>query len=119
MGTRSMPHAETGHKLLDILNHIWPYVTTLVAILSSGFVLWWKSRQQIKKDIQEQRRLILWLKDNSVTHRHLHECREDVRKVDDDNLDKIFKAFDEERKLNRSEHNEIKSILINMNGNKK
>ena len=108
----AMPHTDAGHKILDILEHIWPYVTTVFVIISTGVTLWWTDRKQIKKDIAEQRRLILWLKDNSVTYKDLHACREDVREVDDNNLEKIFTAFDEERKLNRTEHNEIKNMLI-------
>lgn len=100
----NVPHG----KILDLIDHIWPYLTGLTALLVGGVKLWWSDRNAAKREVADLRKVVLWLKEHAVTGDELHECRKEVREVDDKNLDMIFKEMRAHTERNAAQHEEIK-----------
>ena len=107
-----MPHFETGHKILDILEHIWPYVTGMTVTLLAAMKLWWSDRKETKKRINENAEAIRAISSNMVSHDDLHACREDVRDVDDENLIRVLDRIEENAKDNARQHLDIMNQII-------
>jgi hypothetical protein len=106
------------HKLLDAALHVWPFLAAIGAMILTGIKLWWSDRQQIKRETSDLRRVVLWLKENSVTHKELHDCRDDVRAADDQNLEKIYKEIKINQQVNAQQHQDIMSEIIRIHGGK-
>ena len=95
------------HKILDFLQHIWPYVYAVVTGLGVMFVAMirfaWHRHKELKEQQSEQAAAIIAINENMVTTPQLHACREDVRDDDEKNLDLIFNEIRDLRKEARTE----------------
>lgn len=96
------------HKILDVLEHIWPYVSGIVLTMAAGVRLWWYDRRQVKHRIAT----LEVLAEQSVTQRDLQECRDDVRNDDDSNLNKIYNKIDEITRDNSQQHQDIMNTIL-------
>lgn len=121
-----MAHIEGGHKLLHIFEHIWPYVTGVFAVIIGGLKLWWSDKQKTKKRISNIEYITQWLKENSITSDDLKACREEVREVDDKNLEVIFdeiktlrRDIRHDSKSNAEQHQDILKQIIKLHGDMK
>lgn len=110
---------ETNHKILDTLEHTWPYITTVGAFLIGWIRLRRKQAKDREERIQNLEIIVTWLKENTATNNDLHKCREDVRAVDDNNLNLIYKELKEVRKeirndaeSNASQHQDILNTIV-------
>ena len=78
------------HKVTHWILEIWPILSALFLTFVMAVKLLLADRAKNKREIREVRELALWLKSNTVTHPELQACRDDVREVDDKNLNIIF-----------------------------
>jgi len=99
-----------GHKVLDFVSHLWPYISGVVVTLLAGIRLWWYEKQVTKKRI----RTLEALATNMVSKQDLQACRDDVRAVDEKNLDKLSGDIRENMKQNAKEHQDIMKQIIRL-----
>ena len=105
-----------GHKLLDILEHIWPYVTALFLTVIGMIKLWWSDR---RATLSRLRNVEVTAK-KAVTHEQLHECRTDVAEEDHLILSEIRAIrmdMREDNKANAREHQQILKVILNLHKN--
>jgi hypothetical protein len=73
---------EVEHRVLNILEHLWPYVSGLVLIMGATMKLWWHGRREIKKRIVVLEKLA----ENGASQDDLRDCRAGVDEQDAENL---------------------------------
>lgn len=78
--------------------------------------LWWRDRKETKKQVADLRTFALYAKDHMVTKEELQECRDEVRDVDDHNLDMIFKEIRENTRENATQHQDIMKQILRLHG---
>ena len=96
-----MSDLQFEHKYLHYAKDLWPFVTGFLVVIFAAFKLMWYR-----------------LTSNYVTKAELKACREDVRAVDDKNLNTVFKEIRIMRSENESRHHEIMNQIINVLGKK-
>ena len=94
------------HKVLDALQHIWPYIAGVFATLLGAGKLWWSDRARIRRRIAN----VEIIAQQAVTQETLKECRDGV--ADDDHvileeIRNIRKDMRDDNKLNALAHNAI------------
>lgn len=93
--------SELGHKITDVINdHVWQFITSVFIVLAAGIKLWWSDRKDTKKRIKNNEISFEWLKHNTITKKELQDCRDDVKKEHDEDLDRIFSVIREESRIN-------------------
>ena len=92
-----MSDLQFEHKYLHYAKDLWPFVTGLFGVVFAAFKLMWYR-----------------LTNNYVTKAELKACREDVRRVDEKNLDIVFKEIRMLRSESESRHHEIMKQIINV-----
>ena len=108
--TRDNRMESNSHRIFDILNHVWPYLSGAILIMFAGTKLWWYDRRETKRRIVA----LEVLAENLVNKDDLQECRDDVRQVDDDNLEKIFTELRKHTANNAQQHQDIMNKIIDL-----
>lgn len=115
----SLPDDSFTHKVLDFLEHLWPYISGMVVVFIGSIRLWWTDRKNTRKRIQT----LEVLAENMVTTDDLHVCRDEVREQDEKNLDMVFKELKglrgeikEESRINAQQHQDLMKQIIRLHG---
>jgi len=103
------------HKTLDLLQHVWPYISGVFLSFIAVFRMWWIDRKKMRRRMNN----LEILAENSVSHKDLQACRDDVRAADEKNLMLIFseiKSLREEHnadaKVNAQQHMDILNQVV-------
>ena len=98
------------HKALDFIEHLWPLLSGIVITLLAIIKLWWHSHRETKSRIKN----LEVLAENSVTHKELQACRDNVREEDERNLTAVLKEMKDQSKENASQHENIVNQIIQL-----
>ena len=96
----------TSHKILDSLQHLWPYVAGISATVVGAFKLWWDDRKKLRSRIAN----VEIIAQHAVTQEKLAECRADVDEEDTailKEIREIRRDMREDNKVNALAHNAI------------
>ena len=77
------------HKILDILQHLWPYVSGLFITLAAGARLWWLNYKRTEQRISN----VETLAEQAVTEKRLQQCKAEVFHHDAGIEEKILKEI--------------------------
>ena len=101
---------QATHKVLDVLQHTWPYVSGVIITMMAGLKLWWSTHRNTQKRITTLENDVK----QTVTHEELHACRDDVRDTDVENENKILTEIKhiredmrEDNRINSKAHQDI------------
>ena len=85
-----MDNFNIEHRLLNWIEHLWPYISGLVVTIVAAIRLWWYDRGKLKKQINDNSTLVGHITECMVTHEDLIECRDSVDEQDADNLKNVL-----------------------------
>ena len=103
------------HRLLDLLQHIWPYLAGAAATILGAFKLWWSDRRALRVRVQNVEKIA----EQAVTEARLQECRVDVDSVDKEILVEIRAIREdmrEDNQINAVAHQKIIESAAKSNG---
>lgn len=106
----NMQHEPLLHKIADALQHAWPVIAGFISFSLIGFKVWWLDRRNTKNRIKN----LEILAEQTVYKSDLQACRDDVREVDDKNLEKISEEIKELSRRNAEEHTDIMKQMIKL-----
>ena len=101
------------HKILDALQHLWPYLAGVMAAIIGGFKLWWSDRKALKERVSNIEKIA----EHAVTEARLQECRVDVDAVDEKILIEIRAIREdmrEDNRLNTATHDKLMTAILNL-----
>lgn len=105
------------HKLLDVVEHLWPYISGLILTMVVIVKMWWYNHNEVKRRINTLEKLA----EMSATKIDLHECKAEVSGVDNANLEKIYNKLSEQQKdnaiqqqNNAKEHQDILQQMLRL-----
>ena len=101
------------HKVIDLLQHLWPYLAGVMAAIIGGFKLWWSDRQALKQRVSNIEKIA----EHAVTEARLQECRIDVDKTDESILIEIRAIREdmrEDNRLNTATHDKLMNAILNL-----
>jgi len=102
---------ETGlHKILNIFEHVYPYIAGFILTMFALTKLWLRDRKETKKRIGT----LEVMAEHMVTQEDLQECRDEVRHVDEQNLEKIYDEIKANTKENAQQHQDISNNMVDM-----
>ena len=107
-----MQNEPFSHKTLDFVQNMWPLISGVFIVMVAGTKLWWQDRKDTKNRIKN----LEILAEQTVYKTDLHDCREDVRLVDNGNMDKITKSISDLRDHNDKQHSEVMNHIIKLSG---
>ena len=96
--------------MLDMLGHIYPYVAGLFITMVAIVRLWLFNRKEIKKRILT----LEIMAERMASQEDLQACRDEVRHVDEQNLEKIYQEMKENNRDNANQHSDILKQIINL-----
>lgn len=103
-------------KVFSFFDQMWPFISGIVLTIIAVIKLWWSDRQAVK------RRIIALevIAEASVSKSELQACRDDVRVVDESNLEKIYGLIRDNNENNAQQHQDIMHEIIELHrGDKK
>ena len=98
------------HKMLDVLSHIYPYVAGIFITMVAVVRLWWHNRQETRRRIAT----LEIMAERMASQDDLQACRDEVRHVDEQNLEKIYNEMKENNRDNAQQHNDILNQSIGL-----
>ena len=98
------------HKVLDIIEHIWPYVAGLFATIIGAVKLGWMERKRTLERIKNVEKLC----EMSATKGELSDCRDDVNRQDIEAERRIMDSINKMKESNSDDHLKIINIISNM-----
>ena len=107
-----MQNEPISQKTIDFVQNMWPFISGACVVMVAGTKLWWQDRKDTKNRIKN----LEILAEQTVYKPDLHNCREDVRLVDNGNMDKITKSINDLRAHNDKQHDEVMNHIINLSG---
>ena len=103
------------HKILDALQHLWPYLAGVFAAILGGLKMWWSDRKALRVRVQNVEKIA----EQAVTEARLQECRVDVDSVDKEILVEIRAIREdmrEDNRMNAESHQKIIESAAKSNG---
>ena len=98
------------HRILDVLSHLWPYVSGIALTLLATVRLWWYDRKETKRRIGT----LEVMAEHMVTKDDLQACRDDVRATDDKNLEKLYQEIKTNTAQNAQQHQDIMAQMMRL-----
>ena len=102
------------HKAFTIAQEAWPIISGLFLVMVAGTKLWWKDRKDTKHRIKN----LEVLAERVVLEPDLHRCREDVRKADERNMEKLTAKLKDIHDQSEHQYSEIMNHIIKLSGKK-
>ena len=104
------------HKVLDIVEHLWPYISGAIIGLFTMIKLWLKGKKRVEDRIVS----LEILAKRAVTKDDLIDCKKEVDQQDSTLAKEMLVEFKglrkeirEDAQINKSEHKEIQKELNN------
>jgi len=91
------------HRILDWLEHLWPFIAGISVTLLAIAKLWWYSRQQIKKRVST----LEVLAEHLATKEDIRNCREEVRQTSNGHLKSLYDEMKANNAANNEQHLDI------------
>lgn len=113
----SLPDDGFTHKIIDVLQHIWPYLSGLAITFLAALKLWWNERRETRKRLKNQEILVDHIIREKVSHKELQACRDDVRHDNDTHIDNIYARLDKHALENAQQHQDILNQIIRLHTN--
>ena len=101
------------HKILDALQHLWPYLAGVMAAIIGGFKLWWSDRRSIRQRMVNVEKIA----EHAVTEDRLRECKGDVDKTNESILGEIRAIREdmrEDNRLNTATHDKLMTAILDL-----
>ena len=101
------------HKILDLLQHLWPYLAGVFAAIVAGLKMWWSDRKALRLRVQNVEKIA----EHAVTEARLQECKVDVDQVDEKillEIRAIREDMREDNRLNTSTHDKLMNAILNL-----
>lgn len=95
-------------KFIDWLTHVWPVISGLFLTMVMVTRLWWSDKVETKKRITS----LEILAEHTASKNDLRKCRDEVRTVDEHNLEKIQQLIHEGNKENQEQHADLMKHII-------
>lgn len=99
------------HKLLNYLEHLWPYLSGFALTLMAGFKLWWSDKRALDKRIANNEILVEHIREHMATKVDLNACKDEVDEQDRNNMALVLQEIQVVRLENKSEHKEITDTM--------
>lgn len=100
------------HQIVDVFQHLWAYISGFFLTMIAALKLWWHDRKVTKRMVADNAQAIVLMNEKMVTHPDLQNCRDDVRAVDDENLEKIYDLIREGNKENHQQHIDLGAQIL-------
>ena len=103
------------HKVIDLLQHLWPYIAGMFAAIVAGLRIWWSDRKALRLRVQNVEKIA----EHAVTEARLQECKVDVDSVDKEILVEIRAIREdmrEDNQINAVAHQKIIESAAKSNG---
>jgi len=98
------------YKILDILDHIWPYIAGFFATVWGAARLGLMDRKRTLDRIKNLEKLV----EASATKHELYSCRKEVNEQGSDSEHRIMDAINDMKKSSSDIHLKIVEIVSNM-----